>query len=97
MGEAFPPPPVNDERHRWHCPAFGRVIDDGLCWECSMADHGGPTDTAEELRQWVAYTTYGTIAGFQTVCAGCPHCPWPRQPRGSATEAEPLAAPDPAT
>jgi hypothetical protein len=40
----FPPAPVNDEAGRVFCPAFGRVIDDGLCWECCMAEHGGPTD-----------------------------------------------------
>src|SRR5437870_2473886 len=39
---------------RVFCPAFARVIDDGLCWECCMAGHGGPTDTAEELRRWIA-------------------------------------------
>src|SRR5262249_39772943 len=46
----FPSNPVNDAEERVFCPAFALVIDDGPCWECSMADQGGPTDTAEELR-----------------------------------------------
>jgi hypothetical protein len=73
----FPPSPVNDEAGRVSCPAFGRVIDTGLCWECCMADHGGPTDTAESLRRWVvASGAFASVADFQRVCAGCPHCAW---------------------
>ena len=77
MGKQFPPPPVNTENQRWHCPAFGCVIDDGFCWECSMADHVGPTDTAEKLRLWAQDTPFSTVSGFQVICAGCPHYPKP--------------------
>src|SRR5437763_1881526 len=69
----FPPNPENDEAGRVFCPAFGHVIDDGLCWECCMADQGGPTDTAEALREWVATSgRFKSVADFQRVCAGCP-------------------------
>jgi hypothetical protein len=75
--EGFPRAPVNDERGRVFCPAFARVIDDGFCWECCMADHGGPTDTAEHLRRWVASSSrFTSVADFQRVCASCPHCAW---------------------
>jgi uncharacterized protein (TIGR02996 family) len=73
----FPPNPVNDVAGRVFCPAFARVIDDGLCWESWMADHGGPTDRAEELRRWVTRSgRFASISDFQGVCAGCPHCAW---------------------
>jgi hypothetical protein len=73
----FPPAAVNDESGRVFCPAFDRVIDDGLCWECCMAGQGGPTDTAEALRRWVARSgRYASVAEFQQVCADCPHCAW---------------------
>lgn len=68
--------PEQDASDRWHCPAFDRVIESGLCWECSMAGHGGPSDTAEWLRRWAAGSRFGSVAGFQAVCAGCPHRPW---------------------
>ena len=75
--DGFPAAPVNEEAGRVWCPAFGWVIDDGLCWECCMADHGGPTDTAEELRRWVAASgRFASVADFQRVCASCPHCAW---------------------
>jgi hypothetical protein len=75
--DAFPPAPVNDEAGRVFCPAFGRVIDDGLCWECCMAEQGGPTDTAEDLRRWLAGSgRFASVAEFQQMCAGCPHCAW---------------------
>lgn len=81
----FPPNPVNDEAGRVFCPAFARIIDDGLCWECCMADHGGPTSTAEELRQWVARSgRFASVTAFQEVCAGCPHCAW----RSAASDQE---------
>jgi hypothetical protein len=83
----FPPPPVNDEACRWLCPAFERVIDSGLCWECSMAGDGGPADTAEELTRWIARSDrYASVADFQVVCAGCAHCAWrgPSEKRGVA-------------
>jgi hypothetical protein len=73
----FPPLPVNEEAQRVFCPAFGQSIDDGLCWECSMADQGGPGTTAEELRRWVAASgRFSSIADFQRVCARCRYCPW---------------------
>jgi hypothetical protein len=73
----FPPLPVNDEAGRVFCPAFGHYIDNGLCYECSMADIIGPTDTAEQLRRWVAVSgRFGSVADFQRVCASCPYCPW---------------------
>jgi hypothetical protein len=75
--ESFPPAAVNDEAGRVSCPAFGRMIDNGLCWECCMADEGGPADTAEELRRWVASSgRFASVLDFQQVCAGCPHCAW---------------------
>ncbi len=77
---AFPPHPLNDGEGCWFCPGFGQVVDDGLCWECSMADQGGPTDTAEELRLWVKRSgRFGSIGEFQEICAKCIHCPW-REP-----------------
>ncbi|MGF1583414.1 MAG: hypothetical protein ACFCD0_29180 [Gemmataceae bacterium] len=43
-----------------------------------MADQVGPTDTAEELRRWVATSeVFSSVADFQRVCAKCPHCAWP--------------------
>lgn len=48
--ESFPPKQVNDNAGRVFCPAFDRVIDDGLCWECCMADHGGPTFQRRRLQ-----------------------------------------------
>jgi len=83
--DGFPRAPVNDEAGRVFCPAFAGVIDDGLCWECSMADHGGPTDTAEELRRWVRSSgRFASVAEFQQVCAGCPHCPWRASAEGNS-------------
>jgi hypothetical protein len=91
--DGFPPPPVNGEAGRVSCPALGRVIDDGLCWECCMAGHGGPTDTAEELRRWVASSgRFASVADFQRVCASCPHCAW--RPAGTGGPAERGTAPD---
>jgi hypothetical protein len=91
--ESFPPKPVNAEPDRVFCPAFGRVIDDGLCWECCMADNGGPTDTAEALRRWVATAgRFASVADFQRVCAGCPHCEW--RPEEMSDPAERGGAPD---
>jgi uncharacterized protein (TIGR02996 family) len=81
----FPPNPVNGVEGRVFCPAFARVIDDGLCWECCMADHGGPTSTAEELRRWVAESgRFASVGAFQEVCAGCAHCAW--RPAGSGQD-----------
>ena len=75
--ETFPPAPTNDAEGQVYCPGFGQMIDTGLCWECCMADHGGPADTAEELRRWVARSgRFASAADFQQVCAGCPHCAW---------------------
>jgi hypothetical protein len=91
--EYFPPKPVNDEAARVFCPALGRVIDDGLCWECCMADHGGPTDTAGALRRWVAASgRFQSVADFQRVCARCSHCAWRTAEVGRT--AEPDTAPD---
>ena len=91
--DSFPPKPVNDEAGRVFCPAFSRVIDDGLCWECCMADHGGPTDTAEALRRWVVTSgQFESVADFQRVCAECPHCAW--RTAEASKPAEPDAAPD---
>jgi hypothetical protein len=90
--ESFPPKPVNDDAGRVFCPAFGRVIDDGLCWECCMADHGGPTDTAEALRRWVVTSgQFESVADFQRVCAGCPQCAW--RPTEVSKQAEPGTPP----
>jgi hypothetical protein len=78
----FPGGSGNDDPDQVHCPAFGQRIAYGLCWECCMADNGGPTDTAEQLRQWVARSgRFRSVADFQRVCAGCPHCAW--RPPGS--------------
>jgi len=75
--ENFPPVPVNDDANQVFCPAFDRVIDDGLCWECCMADQGGPSDTTEELRRWVVLSgRFASVADFQRVCANCSHCAW---------------------
>ncbi len=63
---------------RYHCPAIGSVIQEGLCWEYCMAGHGGPKDAAEELREYVEKSTkYTTVADFQQICASCEHCCWP--------------------
>ncbi len=71
----FPPVPSNREANHVPCPAFNCIIDDGLCWECCMADRGGPADTAEELRRWIIMSNqFGSIAEFQEVCARCPYC-----------------------
>ena len=61
----------------WLCPALGQVVAAGLCWECCMAGHGGPTDTAEWLSGWVAGSgRFPSLAEFQRVCASCAHCAW---------------------
>jgi uncharacterized protein (TIGR02996 family) len=87
--DGFPRAPANDEPGRVFCPAFARVIDDGLCWECCMADQGGPTSTAEELRRWVARSgRFASVADFQQVCAGCPHCAWRPAETGQEREIE---------
>jgi hypothetical protein len=79
----FPPVPLSDKGDQVFCPAFDRRIDDGLCWECCMAEQGGPTDTAAQLRRWVAESQrFASIAEFQQVCALCPHCAW--RPSASA-------------
>jgi uncharacterized protein (TIGR02996 family) len=73
----FPHYPVNGVESRVFCPAFAQVIDDGLCWECCMADQGGPTSTAEQLRCWVAESgRIASVRTFQEVCASCPNCAW---------------------
>ena len=75
--DGFPRAPLNEEAGQVFCPAFARVIDNGLCWECCMADRGGPVDTAEELRRWVGRSgRFASVATFQKVCASCPHCAW---------------------
>ena len=79
------PEPV--EADRWHCPAFDRIIEGGFCWECSMAEYGGPTDTAEWLRHWAAGSSFGSVADFQAVCAFCPHRPWHPSPNRSGQSA----------
>src|SRR5437879_1342547 len=74
---SFPPAWINSLADRVPCPAFGKTIDAGLCWECAMADHGGPTDTAESLRRWIAETNrFSSVTDFQKVCAKCRYCPW---------------------
>jgi hypothetical protein len=86
--DSFPPTAMNDEASREFCPAFGLEIDKGLCWECCMADHGGPTDTAERLRAWVTLSSqFTSVADFQRVCAECQHCAW--RPARWSTRAEP--------
>jgi hypothetical protein len=78
----FPPHSVNSPEGRVFCPAFARVIDCGLCWECCMADQGGPISTAEQLRRWATESgRFASIRAFQQVCAGCPNCVW-RTPGG---------------
>jgi hypothetical protein len=80
--DGFLPAPAVDEAGRVWRPAFGPVIDGGLCWERCMADRGGPADTADALRRWVtASGRFASVGDFQQVCAGCPHSTW-RRPAG---------------
>ena len=75
----FPAIPMGDKGNQVFCPAFDRHIDIGLCWECCMADQGGPTDTAVQLRNWIVDSQrFASIAEFQKVCALCEHCVWRR-------------------
>lgn len=82
--DGFPPAPVNDEASRWFCPAFGRVIDHGLCWECCFAGCGGPRDTAEALLEWIAESQrFRSLEDFHKVCTSCEHCQWSHDPSTS--------------
>jgi hypothetical protein len=60
---------VEDE---WFCPAVKKIIAHGLCWEYFYAGRGGPTDTAEELREWIKRTgAFKDLNEFQFVCENC--------------------------
>jgi hypothetical protein len=42
-----------------------------------MAGKGGPGDTAEWLRGWIAGSgRFDSLAEFHQVCAKCEHCAW---------------------
>lgn len=56
----------------WFCPAVKMVIAHGLCWEYFFAGRGGPTDTADELREWIKQTgAFKDLYEFQAVCETC--------------------------
>jgi hypothetical protein len=77
--DRFPLPAVNDEDHRWFCPAFEQVIDHGFCWECCFAGSIGPRGTAEELRRWIGTSQrFASLEDFHRICACCEHCQWSR-------------------
>lgn len=82
MPETVFVPPMNQRTQGgWHCPAVGKVIPDGLCWEYCFADDGGPTDTAAELKAWIAASgRFSSLSGFHEVCRTCAHCQWSPEP-----------------
>ncbi|CAM4479199.1 hypothetical protein PATA110616_20830 [Paenibacillus tarimensis] len=59
------------------CPGKQEVIPASLCWEYCFADHGGPSDTAAELKEWILKTKkYKDISEFHKVCETCVNCQW---------------------
>jgi hypothetical protein len=64
----------------WYCPAAQKVIAEGLCWEYCFADMGSPTDTASELKTWIAKSgRFSSLEGFHEICRTCPHCQWSQE------------------
>ncbi|MNW67530.1 hypothetical protein D3C74_461230 [compost metagenome] len=71
---------VDEGEHEWFCPAFERVLNEGLCWEYCYANNGGPTDTVQELDSWIKNTMkFRNIDEFHTIfCDRCIHGKWSR-------------------
>jgi protein-S-isoprenylcysteine O-methyltransferase Ste14 len=83
----FPPAAVNDAESHWYCPAFGQVIDHGLCWECCFAGIIGPRDTKEYLIRWIKESgRFASLEEFHQVCESCEHCQWSREPESGRAE-----------
>ena len=58
----------------WFCPAVEKMIDAGLCWEYVFANGGGPTDTANELKEWIKTNDkFSSLKEFHLVCKKCEH------------------------
>lgn len=67
----------NDFESEYFCPAVGRKIDVGLCWEYCFVDNGAPMDTTQILKKWVTNTQiYNSIKDFHSVCEICSQCQW---------------------
>ncbi|WP_147431326.1 hypothetical protein [Azonexus fungiphilus] len=81
LAEPEPPSPLGaTEKGGWYCPAVQKVISAGLCWEYCFADLGGPTDTAAELKAWIAKSgRLSSLSEFHEVCHVCPHCQWSKE------------------
>lgn len=66
----------NDKTDDYFCPATSKKIDEGLCWEYCFAEQGGPIDTTDKLKRWIAETAkYRNLQDFHNVCKICIHCP----------------------
>ncbi|MDL2273393.1 hypothetical protein LJC34_02450, partial [Oscillospiraceae bacterium OttesenSCG-928-G22] len=61
----------------WLCPACGKEINEGLCWEYCFAENSGPTDTVDDLKKWIKDTgSFKNVEEFHDICKDCAHCQW---------------------